>query len=507
MKSLQDHEFTPYAVHPATLKKRGAPHSQVDAEYREWCSRPVRALPGPPAPVSVVVTTRGYSMALDRCLRSILASRYDDLEVIVVDNRSAEGALRAMVAERFSDESRVRCIEEPRSGRAFARNAGLTAARGEFVAFTDHNAEVYPDWVTRSAEAFERDDDVACVLGLVLPSRLRPDARTFRLSDDEHPLLAYTHGLIGSGAGMLIHAGTARRLGGFDTDLGAATPAAGAEDLDLFGRLLREGHAIAYEPRAIVRHEHLVGSTGLPRRALLEGVGAGALFAKQMLRGPGRREFLRAVRRASEAGGDERRPNRIRCAGMLLGPAAYLASVATRRLRTTRASVASFLDGDAAPPGGAGPAIQSRLIRALLTAAAFTCLAAPLAIALGLPSTLRVAAVLAFFCIGAGTALMTGLRGRPEASRVFGVGLSATPVFALGTFGFGWWEPQVLLLALAVPALAYLWPRTLWPSGLPASSCRSSRSGGAPAGDRRARPGLHSRPRYTVRDFDPRGPR
>jgi hypothetical protein len=146
------------------------------------------------------------------------------------------------------------------------------------------------------------------------------------------------------------------------------------------------------------------------------------------------------------------------------------------------------------------------LIRALVTAAAFTCLAAPLAIALGLPSALCMAAVPAFICIGAGTALMTGLRGRPEPGLVFGVGLSATPVFALGTFGLGWWR-QVLLFALAAPALAYLLHRTIWPRRLSASSCRSSRSGHARPGDRRAGRGLRSRPRYTLRGFDQPKPR
>jgi GT2 family glycosyltransferase len=338
MKSSEDHEFRPSPVGPAAPGGRAAAQSQPDDEYHEWRARPVRALPGPSAPVSVVVTTRGYSTRLDRCLRSILASRYDDFEVIVVDNRSAEGAMSVMLAERFGDEPLVRCIEEPRSGQALARNAGLAAAEGEFVAFADCNAEAYPDWLARSAEAFDRDDDVACVMGLVLPSRLRPDARTVRLSDEDHPLHACTHGLVASGAGMVVHAETARRLGGFDTDLGTGTPVAGGEDLDLLIRLLREGHAIAYEPRALVRHEHPDGSTRLRRRTFRQGVGAGALVAKQLLRGPGRREFLRAVRAAGTAGGDEGRPHWIRPAGMLLGPAAYLASVATRRLRESRAT-------------------------------------------------------------------------------------------------------------------------------------------------------------------------
>ena len=68
------------------------------------------------------------------------------------------------------------------------------------------------------------------------------------------PALPYTAGSIGSGANTLVRTGTARELGGFDTRTRAGHPHPfGAEDLDLFVRLVRAGHAIVYEPSAMVR--------------------------------------------------------------------------------------------------------------------------------------------------------------------------------------------------------------------------------------------------------------
>jgi cellulose synthase/poly-beta-1,6-N-acetylglucosamine synthase-like glycosyltransferase len=225
--------------------------------------------PAAPPAVSVVVTTRGDPPRLERCVRSLLASRYANFEVIVVASREGSGLTRAMLAERFADELRVRYVEQSRPGLTSARNAGLMAAKGELVAFAEDDMVVDPDWVVRAAEAFERADAVACATGLTLLLRVETESRrvleqfaahskgcdllTFRLADHEHPLLPYTHGLISSGANTVVRADLARRLGGFDTDLGTATWSAGGEDLHLYIRLLRSGQAIAHEPRAIVR--------------------------------------------------------------------------------------------------------------------------------------------------------------------------------------------------------------------------------------------------------------
>jgi hypothetical protein len=223
--------------------------------------------PAAPPAVSVVVTARGNPPRLERCVRSLLASRYANFEVIVVASRQGSGLTRAMLAERFADELRVRYVEQTRPGLTSARNAGLMAAKGELVAFAEDDMVVDSDWVVRAAEAFELADAVACATGLVLLLRVETESQRVleqfaahskgcdppAFADHEHPLLPYTHGLIGSGANTVVRADLARRLGGFDTDLGTATWSAGGEDLHLYIRLLRSGHAIGHEPRAIAR--------------------------------------------------------------------------------------------------------------------------------------------------------------------------------------------------------------------------------------------------------------
>jgi GT2 family glycosyltransferase len=290
---------------------------QFEPELREAFARRGRAFPrslpasgipslpddGREAParspsVSVVVATCCNPLALERCLNSILACDYRDFEVIVVENRPASAATRQLLSERFADETRVRYVEEARPGASHARNTGLALADGEVVAFADDDVIVDRAWIFRCATAFERAEDVVCTTGLILPLELETDSQllleqfagfgkgfrrlTYRLREarEADPLFPYTPGRVGSGASTAVHAEVARRIGGFDTTLGPGTPTCGAEDLDLYRRLLRAGHAIAYEPSAIVWHEHAEGMARLRRQVYRYGVGLSAMLGK-----------------------------------------------------------------------------------------------------------------------------------------------------------------------------------------------------------------------------------
>jgi GT2 family glycosyltransferase len=305
--------------------------------------------------LSVVVTTCRNPVGTERCLRSILACDYTEFEVIIVENRRGSTSTRQMLAEQFADEPRVRYVEERVPGLSRARNAGLEIAEGELVAFTDDDVIVDPAWVQRCADAFDSSGDIACVTGLILPLELETDSqllleqfggfsrgfqrRTWRLpaARESHPLLPYTPGLIGSGANTALRADIARTLGGFDTALGAGTPAAAGEDLDLYIRLLQEGCVIAYEPSVIVWHTHPAASSQFRRRVYRYGVGLAATITKQFVSGSHRIELLAAVptgvryaldpsspKNARKGRDYPRRLTWLERLGMLIGPAAYV---------------------------------------------------------------------------------------------------------------------------------------------------------------------------------------
>jgi GT2 family glycosyltransferase len=461
----------------------------------------------PSTPVSVVVTTCCNARPLERCLRSLWACDYEDLEVIVVENRPGSGATRRMLMTCFGASPKVRYVEEPRAGLSRARNAGLAVARGELVAFVDDDTIVDSDWIHRFVEQFEWSKHVDCVTGLILPLELETESqvlieqfagfgkgfrrRTYQLRESANGTRVYPYapGAIGSGANTILRRSVALQLGGFDTTLGAGTPAEGGEDLDLYLRLLLRGHTIAYEPSAIVWHEHPDGPQKLRSQVFRYGVGLGATFAKQLLRGPARGELLRAVpagvryatdpqsrKNAAKAGGYPRRLDWLERAGILTGPAAYaLSAVGSRlpdrpepmqgspapfrqhvRLPNGRAvEVASFHNRDAGAtraPSGRSWAPE----RALTVAAAIACIVAPLAVALSLPAAIRLPAVLALLCTAPGASLVHALRGRPEPGLVIATSLALSALVAQSMLWLGTWWPSTFLYVLAAVCLSVL---------------------------------------------------
>lgn len=313
--------------------------------------------------VSVVVPTCANAIHLRRALDSILATRYEPLEIVVVENRPPAPETRRVV-EDFVGKGHVRYVEEPRRGASRARNAGLAHAVGVIVGFTDDDVVVDVAWIEHAVAAFAAVEQAACVTGRILPLALETppqvlfeqfatfdkgaERRVFRLPDSRttDPLFPYVPGHFGSGANIFVRRDVAVGLRGFDDVLGPGTPTVGGEDLDLFVRLAHDGHTIVYDPAVALRHDHPDCLRGLRRHAYQYGIGLTAMLGKQLLRGPDRLRLLRAIPAGVRYGFDpSSRKNAMKLSdypkslellellGMLLGPAAYLLSLAESTAR------------------------------------------------------------------------------------------------------------------------------------------------------------------------------
>ena len=120
----------------------------------------MRANPRHPT-VSVVIPAYQGAATIGRALESVAAQTRRDLEAIVVDDGSSDGtaeAARVALAEHGLDGQ---VVERPRGGPGVvnnpgaARNAGIAAARGEFVAFLDADDKWEPRKLERSLAAFD----------------------------------------------------------------------------------------------------------------------------------------------------------------------------------------------------------------------------------------------------------------------------------------------------------------------------------------------------------------
>lgn len=136
------------------------------------------AAPPPDAPlVSIVIPARNEARNIGDCVRSVLASTYPALEIIVVDDHSTDET-RAIAATIADTDSRVRVIANPDLpagwfGKQWACQTGAGHARGEILIFVDADTRPAPDLVVRSVNGMLRTGaDLYTVAG-------RQDMHTF----------------------------------------------------------------------------------------------------------------------------------------------------------------------------------------------------------------------------------------------------------------------------------------------------------------------------------------
>jgi glycosyltransferase involved in cell wall biosynthesis len=191
-----------------------------------------------PALVSCIVPVHNGERYLGETLDSIAAQTYGPTEVIVVDDGSTDGSLA--IAERHP--AGVRCVSQPQGGHASARNRGMAAASGAFVAFLDADDLWAPAKLARQIDAFDARPELGVVF-THLESFLSPDVDVpgADMTEAGRPVPGY------SSVCMLARRSVFDAIGVFDVSL------AHANDRDWFCRAAEAGVAMAMLPDVLVR--------------------------------------------------------------------------------------------------------------------------------------------------------------------------------------------------------------------------------------------------------------
>lgn len=86
--------------------------------------------------ISVIVPVYNVELFIDTCIRSIIAQNYDNFELLLIDDGSTDNS--GQICDRFAvQDARIRVIHQQNGGLSSARNTGLMAAKGEYIAFVD----------------------------------------------------------------------------------------------------------------------------------------------------------------------------------------------------------------------------------------------------------------------------------------------------------------------------------------------------------------------------------
>ena len=305
--------------------------------------------------VSVVLCTRDRVDRLERCLNYLDQQQYPAFEVVVVDNAPTSDAVQTIVKARHGTMPCSYVVEQ-RGGLSWARNAGVSAASGEIIAFLDDDEAPDKYWLAGLAGGFSRGDDIGCVVGMIVPARLDTivqwwfelagghskgrgfSSAVFSQDGPQSPL--YPLPPFGAGGNMAFRRQVLKQIGGFDVALGTGTPARAAEDTLALTLVLLAGYEIAYEPQALIRHDHYAETEGLERQLYGYGVGLTAFYTALLRHRPGVFPALvkllptavKYFRRVEDAEGNALRDfppelKRRQRKGMLAGPIAYARSM------------------------------------------------------------------------------------------------------------------------------------------------------------------------------------
>jgi glycosyltransferase involved in cell wall biosynthesis len=111
--------------------------------------------------VSVVLPVWNGERYLKQTIESILAQRFSDFELIIVDDGSTDGTPH--VIKSFDSDPRIRCYRQPNMGLVAALNKGLELSRGEFIARIDADDFSMPERLALQTETLVKDPSVAVV--------------------------------------------------------------------------------------------------------------------------------------------------------------------------------------------------------------------------------------------------------------------------------------------------------------------------------------------------------
>lgn len=109
--------------------------------------------------ISIIIPVYNVEEYLSACLKSVIGQTYKNLEIIVVDDGSTDKS--GMICDEYCNrDNRITVIHKKNGGLSDARNAGLKAAKGQYIGFVDSDDWIAPEMyeiLYQSCKMYEAD--------------------------------------------------------------------------------------------------------------------------------------------------------------------------------------------------------------------------------------------------------------------------------------------------------------------------------------------------------------
>lgn len=132
--------------------------------------------------VSIIIPAYQEEFRIERCLESILASTYPNLELIVINDGSTDNTEKVVKDFKKKNSSQtvlLKLVTVPRGGAAKARNYGLRLAKGDYIGFVDADDMIHPEMIEKLADSLGRGNDLSICRLIFCDGAGKPKSRQY----------------------------------------------------------------------------------------------------------------------------------------------------------------------------------------------------------------------------------------------------------------------------------------------------------------------------------------
>jgi glycosyltransferase involved in cell wall biosynthesis len=201
--------------------------------------------------VSVIIPTHNRAHIIPQTIDSVLAQTFRDFEIIVIDDGSTDDT-SAVLQKRYGEK--ITCIRTKNCGLSAARNRGITAARGQYIAFLDDDDAWLPDKLKLQTALMQNNPSLGLVYcgcyTIAADDTVISETRPLKRGELFEDLLR-SNDIVGSASAVLVAGSLFSKAGCFDETLTAC------EDWDMWIRIARD-FPIDFidKPLVMVRRHH-----------------------------------------------------------------------------------------------------------------------------------------------------------------------------------------------------------------------------------------------------------
>lgn len=132
--------------------------------------------------VSIIIPIYNVEKYLEKCLESIRAQTYQDLEIILVNDGSTDQSLQICEAYAQKD-ARIHVIDKVNEGVAIARNTGIAHATGDYIAFIDPDDWIEPLMFENMVKALQETNSPVCLCDFFKDTQKRSQPKRFEFKE------------------------------------------------------------------------------------------------------------------------------------------------------------------------------------------------------------------------------------------------------------------------------------------------------------------------------------